>query len=227
MRIRPIDKQGSLIGRRVLITAGPTREAIDPVRFISNRSSGKMGYALAKAALEAQAQVCLVSGPVALNAPDGVECVNVESAQEMLAAVLERIAVTDVFIAAAAVADYVPKEVATHKIKKSDQEMILELTRAPDILATVGALEERPFCVGFAAETRELEKFALSKLQRKNANMIAANDVGDGRAFDSETNALTVFWHSGSTHIKRADKLVVARKLIDLIVEQFIRYKQE
>lgn len=220
-------KQSSLAGCRILITAGPTREAIDPVRFISNRSSGKMGYAVARAAMEAKAQVCLVSGPVALESPDGVDRVNVESAKEMLQVVLDRVEDADVFIAAAAVADYVPKEVATHKIKKNDREMTLELTRAPDILATVGSLEGRPFCVGFAAETHELERFAVSKLERKNANMIAANKVGDGRAFDSDTNTLTVYWRGGSVKIMKDDKVIVAKKLIDLIADRYASYKKE
>ena len=216
-----VDNKRLLRGQRVLITAGPTREAIDPVRFISNRSSGKMGFAVAKAASEQAATVCLVAGPVAQETPEGVERIDVESAQQMLNAVLDRVIDTDIFIATAAVADYVPKDVADQKIKKSDPEMTLVLTKAPDILATVGHLEQRPFCVGFAAETQDIEKYALSKLEKKKVHMIAANQVGDGRAFDSDTNKLTVYWRDGHQEIPRQDKLNVARQLVEIIARRY------
>ena len=217
----PFESEKKLAGLNILITAGPTREAIDPVRFISNRSSGKMGYAVARAAVEMGAEVCLVSGPVALDTPEHVTRIDVESGQQMLDSVLERVEDSHIFIATAAVADYVPANVAQQKIKKSEQEMVLRLVKAPDILATVGHLESGPFCVGFAAETQNLSQYAKSKLQRKKADMIAANLVGDGRAFDSDTNALTVFWSDGHQNIERQDKLNVARQLVALIANRY------
>lgn len=208
-------------GCRVLITAGPTREPIDPVRFISNRSSGKMGYAVAQASLEFGAEVCLVSGPVALSPPESARLVTVESAREMLAAVLEEIPTTDIFVATAAVADYVPAVVADQKLKKTEDEMTLTLTKAPDILKTVGHMENRPFCVGFAAETQNVAEYARGKLIKKNCDLIAANQVGDGRAFDSDTNALQVFWRDGDYVIPRQDKIQVARSLMGLVAEHY------
>ena len=214
---------GPLDGRRLLLTAGPTREPIDPVRYISNRSSGKMGYALAEAARRAGAEVCLVSGPVALAAPAGVERVSVESASEMYDAVLARAEGQDIFIACAAVSDYRVRDAAEHKIKKSSESLSLELVRNEDILAAVSALETRPFCVGFAAETRDVETYARDKLERKRLDMIAANRVGDGSGFETDVNQLDVFWPDGSAPIEQASKTEVARRLIELVVERYTR----
>lgn len=213
---------GKLDGVEILLTAGPTREAIDPVRYISNRSSGRMGYALAEAANRHGARVTLVSGPVALPAPVGVERVSVESAQQMYDAVMQHAAEADIFIACAAVADYRVDRAAEQKMKKSDAAMTIELVPNPDILAAVSALEQRPFCVGFAAETEQLEKYALDKLERKKLDLIAANPVGDGGSgFETETNQLEVFWRDGKLSIARAAKSEVAKQLIDLIAERY------
>ncbi|HEY5740012.1 MAG TPA: bifunctional phosphopantothenoylcysteine decarboxylase/phosphopantothenate--cysteine ligase CoaBC [Gammaproteobacteria bacterium] len=213
---------GRLDGVELLLTAGPTREAIDPVRYISNRSSGKMGYALAAAALEQGARVTLVSGPVALPAPAGVERIDVESAEEMYDAVMKRASQADIFIACAAVADYRVDRAAAQKIKKSNASMTLELVPNPDILAAVAALDERPFCVGFAAETSDLEKYALDKLERKKLDMIAANKVGEaGSGFDADSNQLEVFWHDGSESLARAGKAEIAKRLIELVAERY------
>ena len=205
---------GALTGLRVLITAGPTREAIDPVRYISNRSSGKMGYAVAQAAHEAGAEVVLVSGPVSLPAPAGVRRVLVESARQMHAAVHEALDGADIYIGAAAVADYEPATVAPHKIKKCSETMTLDLVRAPDILATVAALERRPFVVGFAAETQDVEANARAKLEGKRLDMIAANRVGDGIAFDQDENALLLLWRGGREDLATSGKLELARRLV-------------
>ena len=213
---------GKLEGVNLLLTAGPTREAIDPVRYISNRSSGKMGYALAEAALRQGARVSLVSGPVSLVAPVGANLVSVESAQQMYTAVMEQVAGNDLFIACAAVSDYRVEQAADHKLKKSTESMSLQLVPNTDILAAVSALEKRPFCVGFAAETRDLEKYALMKLERKNLDMIAANQVGDGNSgFDTDFNQLEVFWRDGRHSIGQASKSEVAKQLIDLIAERY------
>jgi len=213
---------GVLDGRKVLLTAGPTREAIDPVRYISNRSSGKMGYALAAAARNLGAEVTLVSGPVALPAPAGVERLSVESAQQMYDAVMQRAPKADIFIACAAVADYRVDRAAAQKLKKSDAAMTLQLVPNPDILAAVSALEQRPFCVGFAAETQDLEKYALDKLERKKLDLIAANPVGSSESgFETDTNQLEVFWRDGRLSIARASKPAVAKQLIDLIAERY------
>jgi phosphopantothenoylcysteine decarboxylase/phosphopantothenate--cysteine ligase len=215
-------KPGKLHGIDILLTAGPTREAIDPVRYISNRSSGKMGYALARAALHEGADVTLVSGPVSIAPPAGVKLISVESATEMLDAVMQEVPGSDVFIACAAVSDYRVDQQADHKIKKSTQTMMLDLVPNTDILAAVSALAERPFCVGFAAETRDLEKYALDKLERKNLDMIAANLVGDGSGgFEADVNRLEVFWDGGGHSIALADKHEVAKQLIELIGERY------
>lgn len=212
---------GLLEGLRVVITAGPTREAVDPVRYLSNRSSGKMGFALARAAAEAGARVTLVAGPVGLPTPAGVERIDVESAQQMLEAVQAR--PCEIFIGAAAVADYRPVRPAEQKIKKAQAELTLELERNPDILATVAAGAERPFTVGFAAETEDLEGYALGKLRAKRLDMIAANWVGPGAAggFDSEDNALEVFWEQGRISLPLEGKLSLARALVELIGRRF------
>jgi phosphopantothenoylcysteine decarboxylase/phosphopantothenate--cysteine ligase len=213
---------GQLDGVELLLTAGPTREAIDPVRYISNRSSGKMGYALAEAALKEGASVTLVSGPVALPAPPGATLVAVESAQQMYDAVMQQASQSDIFIACAAVTDYRVDQAADHKIKKTAGEMSLQLVRNADILAAVSALEKRPFCVGFAAETRQLEEYALGKLKQKNLDMIAANQVGDSDSgFETDFNQLEVFWPQGRQSIERANKTEIAKQLIDLIVERY------
>jgi phosphopantothenoylcysteine decarboxylase/phosphopantothenate--cysteine ligase len=213
---------GKLDGVELLLTAGPTREAIDPVRYISNRSSGKMGYALAEAALREGASVTLVSGPVALPAPPGATLVAVESAQEMYDAVMQQASQSDIFIACAAVADYRVEQAAAHKVKKSAASMSLQLVLNADILAAVSALERRPFCVGFAAETQQLEKYALGKLQQKNLDMIAANQVGDSNSgFETDFNQLEVFWPEGRQSIEQASKTEIAKQLIDLIVERY------
>jgi phosphopantothenoylcysteine decarboxylase/phosphopantothenate--cysteine ligase len=213
---------GKLQGVQILITAGPTREAIDPVRYISNRSTGKMGYALAAAALRAGASVTLVSGPVALTAPPAARLVAVESAAQMHDAVMQEVAHSDIFIACAAVSDYRVDAQAAHKIKKSNEAMTLTLVANTDILAAVSALEKRPFCVGFAAETRDLKKYALDKLQRKKLDMIAANLVADGEGgFETDSNRLEVLWPGGGSSIARASKLEVAKQLIDLVAERY------
>ena len=213
---------GRLQGTRLLLTAGPTREAIDPVRYISNRSSGKMGYALAEAALRAGAEVTLVSGPVSLIAPTGAKLVAVESAQQMYEAVMQQASQCDIFISCAAVSDYRVDQTAENKIKKSAETMSLQLTLNVDILATVSGLENRPFCVGFAAETQDLEKYALAKLEQKNLDMIAANRVGnDESGFETDFNQLEVFWRGGHDSIERGSKSGVAKQLIDLIAERY------
>jgi phosphopantothenoylcysteine decarboxylase/phosphopantothenate--cysteine ligase len=214
-------RSGSLTGIRMLVTAGPTREAIDPVRYISNRSSGKMGYAVAAAAVEAGAAVTLVSGPVSLSCPARVERVEVETAEEMHDAVMERVAGFDIFIATAAVADYRPHRAATGKIKKSAGEMTLLLERNPDILAAAAALAGGPFTVGFAAETDNVETHAAEKLRTKGLDMIAANEVGPGLGFESEDNALHVLWDGGSVFLARTRKEQLARQLLEVVAMRF------
>jgi phosphopantothenoylcysteine decarboxylase/phosphopantothenate--cysteine ligase len=213
--------RGALTGRKVVVTAGPTRERIDPVRFITNRSSGKMGFAVAEAAREAGADVVIVSGPVNVPTPAGVRRVDVETAEQMLAAVQAEIAGTDVFIASAAVSDYRAREVAEHKIKKTSAELVLQLARTPDILATVAAGRPRPFVVGFAAETQDVERNALAKLANKKLDMIAANRVGEGLAFDCDDNALTVYWDGGKRELARAPKCELAAELVAVIAERY------
>jgi phosphopantothenoylcysteine decarboxylase/phosphopantothenate--cysteine ligase len=212
---------GSLSGRKVVVTAGPTRERIDPVRFITNRSSGKMGFAVAAAAHEAGADVVLVSGPVNVPTPRGVRRVDVESAEQMLEAVERELPDTDIFIAAAAVSDYRPVQVAQQKIKKTSDSMMLALSRTTDILGTVATGSPRPFVVGFAAETQDVERNALAKLHGKKLDMIAANQVGDGLAFDCDENALTVYWPEGQCVLERAAKAELARQLVEVIAERF------
>ncbi|HEX3912744.1 MAG TPA: bifunctional phosphopantothenoylcysteine decarboxylase/phosphopantothenate--cysteine ligase CoaBC [Steroidobacteraceae bacterium] len=211
---------GLLTGMNVLITAGPTRERLDPVRYLTNRSSGKMGFAVAEAAREAGAHVTIVSGPVQLQTPTGVTRINVESAREMYAAVHRQVGDTDIFIAAAAVADFQPVTVAKQKIKKQGGSVKLELEAAPDIIKSVADMPKRPYVVGFAAETNDVEENARIKLKRKRLDMIAANQVGDGLAFDCEDNALTVIWPGGKLEIARGPKIEVARELIALIARR-------
>lgn len=215
-------QNNALEGKTVLITAGPTQESIDPVRYISNRSSGKMGYALAQAAIEAGANVLLVSGPVTLDVPKYVNCIHVKTAQEMNQQVLEHTADADIFIAAAAVSDYRPETVGEEKIKKTQDEIDFKLVRNPDILVNVANSDKVPFTVGFAAETSELEKNALEKLNNKSLDMIAANDVSDQRAgFDSDENALLVLWQGGRIELPLADKYKIARELVAIVAERY------
>jgi len=211
---------GALAGRRVLITAGPTRERIDPVRFISNRSSGKMGFAVAQAAREAGATVVLITGPVSLPTPAGVTRVDVESAADMLAAVLRELPGTELFISTAAVADYRPARPVEQKIKKTAEALDLAMERTADVLATVAARADRPFVVGFAAETEAVEQNARAKLMKKNLDMIAANEVGHDKAFDTDDNQLIVLGRGGRHDLARADKLTLARGLVALIASE-------
>lgn len=211
----------ALSGARVVLTAGPTCEPIDPVRFISNRSSGKMGYALAHALHQMGAQVTLVSGPTALPTPDGVTRVDVSSAEQMLSAVQSAAAEADILIGAAAVADYRVAQVAEQKIKKNDDQISLTLVKNPDILSTLRAQYPQLFIVGFAAETENLTEHARGKLLRKKLNLIAANWVGDGKAFDQDDNALTVLWDNGARELPRTPKPELARALAALIAERF------
>jgi phosphopantothenoylcysteine decarboxylase/phosphopantothenate--cysteine ligase len=211
-----------LSGVQVLITAGPTQEAIDPVRFITNRSSGKMGFAVAAAALAAGARVTLVAGPSTIAPPRGCEVINVRSAAEMHNAVLSRSASCDIFIGTAAVADYTVATPATAKIKKSGAAMSINLVPTTDILAAVSASAERPFTVGFAAETERLEDYARTKLQSKQLDMIAANLVGmPGSGFESDDNELSVYWADGGRELGKAPKSLLARWLIELIAERY------
>ena len=206
---------------KILISAGPTREALDPVRYITNRSSGKMGYALAEAASNAGATVTLVSGPVQLAPPADAELVRVETAAQMYEAIMSRAEHHDIYIGAAAVADYTPAATHPEKIKKQGDETTLVLHKTRDILANVASLPKRPFTVGFAAETTDLEAYALDKLARKNLDMIAANWVGrEQGGFDSEQNALEVFWKDGKKILGMADKGLLAAQLIELIAER-------
>jgi phosphopantothenoylcysteine decarboxylase/phosphopantothenate--cysteine ligase len=213
---------GKLNGRTVLITAGPTRESIDPVRYISNRSTGRMGFALARAAHRAGAEVILVSGPVNLNEPPGVERISVSSAIEMRDAVIERVAQADIFIACAAVSDYRVEQVAAQKIKKTGQNVKLELIPNPDIVSEVTQLEDKPFTLGFAAETEKVEQHAREKLQRKSLDMIAANLVAaEQTGFETDTNELIVIWPDGQQLLTLNDKNEIAKQLIDLVAEHY------
>ena len=220
-RVKNMFSTGSLSGRRVLITAGPTREAIDPVRYISNASSGKMGYALAQAAREAGAQVTLVTGPVQLEKPTRVNCIDVTSSQEMLDVVLANVTGADVFLAVAAVADYRCKTIAPQKIAKKADEITLVLERNPDIVTTVAQLDQRPFVVGFAAETENLLAHAREKLQKKKLDMIIANEVGHAETgIGSDENAVTVLWRDQQKEFTRMHKQKLARELIELIAAE-------
>jgi len=210
-----------LAGLKVLVTSGPTREPIDPVRYITNRSSGKMGYALAAAAREAGAEVVLVSGPVALPAPAGVRRVDVETADELYAKVHDEIKGVDIFVACAAVSDYRPQKAEQHKIKRKSAELELALVRSPDTLASVAQLPSPPFTVGFAAETQDVARHAREKLEKKRIDMIAANQVGRDCGFDRETNALTVYWPGGELALGEGSKPVLARQLVELIGERY------
>lgn len=211
-----------MAGRHVLITAGPTQEAIDPVRYIGNRSSGKMGYALAAAFTELGARVTLVSGPTALACPLGVERVSIESAGQLYEAVMQRVQTCSLFVATAAVADYRPQDVVATKIKKKASSLTLTLVRNPDILAEVAALPEAPFTVGFAAETDAVEQHAMEKLQAKGLDMIAANLVGaEHGGFGADDNALIVLWHAGRQVFPMMPKVRLGKELAKLIADRY------
>jgi len=210
----------SLAGKSVMITAGPTWEALDPVRGITNHSSGLMGYALAQAAIEAGATVTLVSGPTHIPQPERANTVNVRSAAEMHEAVMQDIAEQDIFIGVAAVADYRPVNEAGQKIKKNDDEMTIRLVKNPDILADVGARKNKPFCVGFAAETNDVIDYARGKLERKNLDLIAANKVGGSQTgFGTPDNAITLISKEDVIELPRARKTALARSLVEHIAE--------
>jgi phosphopantothenoylcysteine decarboxylase/phosphopantothenate--cysteine ligase len=213
----------TLAGKRITITAGPTREEIDPVRYLSNHSSGKMGYALATAAQELGATVTLISGPVNLQPPALIKTVSVINAQQMHDAVMQTTDTCDIFVGCAAVADYRVQQKTEQKIKKSDSELTLTFIKNPDILSDVAHLANAPFTLGFAAETQNLREYALDKLQRKKLNMIAANDVSDSTiGFNSEQNALNVFWSKGEKKLEVADKQLLARQLMQLVAQRYI-----
>ena len=223
--LRAATEQPDLSQLNVLITAGPTREALDPVRFLSNRSSGKMGYALARAFANSGARVTLVSGPVSLAKPVGATVVPVESAEQMHEAVQTHLAKQHLFIACAAVADYRPVAPQQKKIKKDKQDTLtLELERNPDILALVARQTPRPYCVGFAAETHDLEKYARDKLTRKQLDMVVANVVGGpSGGFEADENSVTVFWHDGKTELPLASKDQIAMELRTIIMQGLAR----
>ena len=212
-----------LVGKSVLITAGPTREAIDPVRYISNHSSGKMGFALANTAAQLGAKVTLVSGPVSLNTPAGVQRIDVASAQEMRDAVMAQAPSHDAFISCAAVADYRPEHVASQKLKKTENndQMAINMVKNPDIVATVANMtEQRPFTVGFAAETNDVETYARGKLMKKNLDMICANDVSvEGQGFNSNDNAITLFWPQGEQALARESKEALSFRILEKMHE--------
>ncbi|AXB30228.1 bifunctional phosphopantothenoylcysteine decarboxylase/phosphopantothenate--cysteine ligase CoaBC [Vibrio campbellii] len=212
-----------LAGKSLLISAGPTREAIDPVRYISNHSSGKMGFALANAAAQLGAKVTLISGPVSLNTPAGVERINVASAQEMHDAVMAHAPSHDAFISCAAVADYRPENVASQKLKKTENndQMTINMVKNPDIVATVANMtEQRPFTVGFAAETNDVETYARGKLVKKNLDMICANDVSvEGQGFNSNDNAITLFWSEGEQALALESKEALSFRILEKMHE--------
>lgn len=213
---------GSLAGKKVVITAGPTREALDPVRYLSNYSSGKMGYALAQAAAEAGAETTLISGPTQLATPPRVKRIDVVSAEDMHKASLAAAQGCDVFIAAAAVADYRPAQIAAQKMKKGESETLtLSLVKNPDIVASIAALEPKPFTIGFAAESENLLDYARSKLQRKNLDLVVANDISDNNiGFNSDNNAVTLVEKNTATEISQRSKQQLARELIALFAQK-------
>ena len=216
-------RQQDLQGLRIVITAGPTREVIDPVRYITNHSSGKMGYALARQAVNRGAEVVLISGPSAQMVPSGVEFVPVVSAQDMFAAVQQRFSAADVVIKSAAVADYRPKHAAAQKIKKSDGDMVLELERNPDILAWLGAHKEKQILVGFAAETNDIQQNAMRKLKQKQVDFIAANDLTEQHSgFGKDTNRIILYSADGSvTPLPVLSKDQVADKILDQVLQVY------
>ncbi|MEW8195021.1 MAG: bifunctional phosphopantothenoylcysteine decarboxylase/phosphopantothenate--cysteine ligase CoaBC, partial [Candidatus Thiodiazotropha sp.] len=213
---------GILDGVTVLMTAGATREAIDPVRFVGNRSSGKMGYALARSMRDLGAEVTLVSGPTSLAAPSNITSLHVETALEMYSSVMEHVDECDIFIAVAAVADYRPKQIVADKIKKNKEKLTLELVKNPDILAEVAAKERPPFTVGFAAETELVEQYADEKRRRKQLDIIAANRVGTREGgFESDRNALLLLWQDGREELPMMAKSALAKRLAERIAVQY------
>jgi phosphopantothenoylcysteine decarboxylase/phosphopantothenate--cysteine ligase len=215
-------RKKTLTGQHWIITAGPTREAIDPVRYISNHSSGKMGYSIAQAAVNSGAKVTLISGPVNIIAPDSIDIVDVISAEQMHKQAITYADSADVFVACAAVADYRVSKIAEQKIKKTseNQNMQIDLVKNPDIVADVASLEGKPFTVGFAAETQDVEQYALDKLKRKKLDLIAANNVAlSGQGFNSDKNALTVFSATKKHEIALMNKSEVANQLVELITK--------
>ncbi|WP_423906705.1 bifunctional phosphopantothenoylcysteine decarboxylase/phosphopantothenate--cysteine ligase CoaBC [Candidatus Spongiihabitans sp.] len=217
-----------LAGKAVLVTAGPTWEAIDPVRGITNRSSGKMGFAVADAAKDFGATVTVVCGPVSICAPVGIEKIDVQSAQQMQDAVMSQIGSCDIFIGVAAVADYRPVEVAAQKIKKDNDEMVITLVKTPDILSAVARSKPKPFTVGFAAETENLIENSQKKLKAKNVDMIVANDVsGQQSAFGNDSNAVNIIHKQGEVILERTDKYRLAIQIIEHICKQYLKKQNE
>ncbi len=212
----------NLAGKQITITAGPTREPLDPVRYISNHSSGKMGFAIAQAAAQAGANVTIVAGPVTLSTPTHCNRIDVTTADEMLKACEKLVPSADIFISTAAVADYKACSVADNKIKKTGDELTLTFVKNPDILATVSNRQDRPFCVGFAAESQNVEDYARGKLAKKKLDMIAANDItAEGLGFNSDKNALHVIWQEGDKRLPATSKDALAEQLLALIAERF------
>lgn len=212
-------------GVNIMVTAGPTREAIDPARFISNESSGKMGYAIAEAACKMGAKTLLISGPTSIQEPAGVNVVKVTSAEEMQRAVMNNIKGIDIFISVAAVADYKPEKISVHKIKRNAEVLELKLVKNPDILKNVASLKKPPFTVGFSAETENLVKNASKKLVDKKIDMIAANLVGDGKGFNSEQNKLVVISKNGkSKTLSLKNKTTLAYELLTYVSRQYKKF---
>ena len=221
-RVLTLTSPGGLAALSVLVTAGPTQEALDPVRYLSNRSSGKMGYAVAQAAADAGAAVTLVSGPTAIARPSGVRALDVTSAEEMCQAVMSHVNESDIFISTAAVADYTPCEISEQKIKKHASALSLSLERTTDILAQVSGLSKPPFTVGFAAETEDVESNARAKLQSKSLDMIVANKVGQpGSGFGSDYNIVTLYWAHGEAELPHASKTEIAHELIEIVANHY------
>jgi phosphopantothenoylcysteine decarboxylase/phosphopantothenate--cysteine ligase len=214
-------QSGPFEGLRILVSAGPTREAIDPVRFVSNRSSGKMGFAVARAAADAGAEVTLIAGPVNLPTPPRVERIDVETTQQMVDAAMGCVDGMDIYIGAAAISDYRPKEAAVQKIKKSADTFVLEMFKSPDLIATIAALDNGPFTCGFAAETEKLEQHAMDKLNRKKLDMIVGNLVGENLCFDADDNEVIILWEGDRQTLPRLSKQELARRLIDVIAARY------
>ncbi len=210
-----------LVGKQVLVTAGPTFEPIDPVRFIGNRSSGKMGFAVAQAAAEAGAHVVLIAGPVHLVTPTGIRRIDIETAQEMLDSVIAEVYKSDIFISCAAIANYRPTKCANNKIKKMEQNLQIQLELTTDIVAEIAQQDDKPFVVGFAAETQNVESYAKEKLQSKGLDIIAANKIGTGMGISVDHNKLNIFWHNGSHILELTSKAQLAKNLMTLIIERY------
>jgi phosphopantothenoylcysteine decarboxylase/phosphopantothenate--cysteine ligase len=217
----PITDTGRLNGATVIVSAGPTREPIDPVRYVSNRSSGKMGFAVAQAAARAGANVTLVAGPVSLATPSGVERIDVETAVQMREVVMGRAASCDIYISAAAISDYRPAAVEEQKIKKKADTLQIDMVKSNDVLAEVAALKRGPFTVGFAAETEKLEEHARAKLTGKKLDMIVGNLVGAGLCFDRDDNSVLILWSGGSEAIERMPKMQLADRIIDTVADRY------